>query len=373
MPGKVYMGNDYRHDHSFSLPNPLRAQKLGTADACLSCHQGQQAGERISRQFRLWTANSPPQPPRYDDSLWLIRGGHPGAAQALQEQLQRSDLPPIRRATLLAELANYPSAQALQLATQALGHAEPQVRESAVRATSALVPPAERGPLLVPLLQDPVKAVRITAARDLLGAARSGLGPAQGAWDKALGEYEAVQLSLVERAEANLNLAMLYQASGRGAEVEPYLRAALRRDSDFFPALVTLGQWLEANGRSQEAQQLLAQALQQHPESALLQHTRGLSLIRGGDTARAMAALKKAAELEPQNPQYAYVLAVALHDSGQQDAANRQLQALLQRQPTQRNARLSLIQYYLESGQEPKAQALMQQWKQLNPGDPALQ
>ncbi len=105
----------------------------------------------------------------------------------------------------------------------------------------------------------------------------------------------------------------------------------------------------------------------------LLQHTRGLSLIRGGDTARAMAALKKAAELEPQNAQYAYVLAVALHDSGQQDAANRQLQALLQRQPTQRNARLSLIQYYLESGQEPKAQALMQQWKQLNPGDPALQ
>ncbi|MEY9334576.1 putative CXXCH cytochrome family protein [Pseudomonas protegens] len=373
MPGKVYMGNDYRHDHSFSLPNPLRAQKLGTADACLGCHQGQQAGERISRQFQLWTANSPPQPPRYDDSLWLIRGGHPGAAQALQEQLQRSDLPPIRRATLLAELANYPSAQALQLATQALGHAEPQVRESAVRATSALVPPAERGPLLVPLLQDPVKAVRITAARDLLGAARSGLGPAQGAWDKALGEYEAVQLSLVERAEANLNLAMLYQASGRGAEVEPYLRAALRRDSDFFPALVTLGQWLEANGRSQEAQQLLAQALQQHPESALLQHTRGLSLIRGGDTARAMAALKKAAELEPQNAQYAYVLAVALHDSGEQDAANRQLQALLQRQPTQRNARLSLIQYYLESGQEPKAQALMQQWKQLNPGDPALQ
>jgi formate-dependent nitrite reductase cytochrome c552 subunit len=26
MPGKFYMGNDWRHDHSFSIPNPERAQ-----------------------------------------------------------------------------------------------------------------------------------------------------------------------------------------------------------------------------------------------------------------------------------------------------------------------------------------------------------
>lgn len=373
MPGKVYMGNDYRHDHSFSLPNPLRAQKLGTSDACLTCHQGQKASERISQQFQLWTANSPAQAPRYDDSLWLIRGGRPGAAQALYEQLQRSNLPSIQRATLLAELPGYPSAQALKLASQDLKHPAPQVRESAVRAVSALLPPAERATQLAPLLEDPVKAVRIAAARDLLSAARNGLGRAQAAWQRAIGEYEAVQLNLAERAEANLNLAMLYQASGRGAEVEPRLRAALQRDGDFFPALVTLGQWLEANGRSEEAQGLLAQALKDHPDSALLQHTQGLALIRHADSARAMTALSKAAELEPQNGQYAYVLAVALHDSGQLGAANRQLEALLKRLPTQRNARLSLIQYYLESGQEPKAQVLMQQWKQLNPGDPALQ
>ena len=32
-----------------------------------------------------------------------------------------------------------------------------------------------------------------------------------------------------------------------------------------------------------------------------------------------------------------------------------------------------LRHYLIETGQEPKAQALMQQWKQLNPGDLALQ
>ena len=60
--------------------------------------------------------------------------------------------------------------------------------------------------------------MRIATARDLLGAARTGLGAAQERWKRAIGEYEAVQLSLAERAEANLNLAMLYQASGRAAD-----------------------------------------------------------------------------------------------------------------------------------------------------------
>lgn len=371
MPGKFYMGNDFRHDHSFSIPNPERAQKLGTPDACLTCHQGK-AGDKVTAQFKLWNTSTEPQAPRYDESLWLIRNGQPGAAQALYEQLQRSNLPAIQRATLLAELPLYPSEQALKLATTDLKNPAPQVRESAVRAISAFLPPPERLPLLTPLLGDPVKAVRIVAARDLLSVARNGLGPAQANWDAAIAKYEAVQKSLAERAEANLNLAMLYQASGRSSEVEGLLRTALKRDPDFYPALVTLVQWLEANGRGPEAQQLLDASLKEHPDAALLQHTRGLSLIRAGKTTEAMSALSKAAQLEPQNAQYGYVLAVALHDSGKVDQASEQLEKLLKVQPANRNARLSLIQWYLDRGQEPKAQVLLQGWKRMNPGDPAL-
>ncbi|NWE23570.1 tetratricopeptide repeat protein [Pseudomonas sp. P7548] len=336
MPGKVYMGNDLRHDHSFSIP-------AGARDVLKA--------------------------PTYAESMVLIRGGQPGAAQALYDQLARSNLPAIQRATLLVELPNYPSEQALKLATRDLGHPASQVRESAVRAVSALLPPPERIALYVPLLKDPVRAVRIIAARDLLSVSSQGLGPA---WDGAIAEYEQVQSSLLERAEANLNLAMLYQASGRGDKVEAQLRTALLRDPDFFPALVTLIQWLEANGRADEARTLIGDQLALHPEAPLLQHTQGLMLIRAGDTAQAMPHLRNAARLDPASAQYAYVLAVALHDSGKVDEACQQLESLLQRQPYSRNARLSLIQYYLENGQEPKAQVVMQAWKNLNPGDPAL-
>ncbi|WP_070412148.1 tetratricopeptide repeat protein [Pseudomonas lundensis] len=371
MPGKVYMGNDYRHDHSFSVPNPVRAKALGTPDACLSCHQGK-AGDKVIEQFRLWTADAAPQPARYDESLALIRAGKPGAARALYQQLRRSNLPAIQRATLLAELAVYPGDSALSLATADLSHPQPQVRESAVRAVSALLPPAERVAVLTPLLNDRVRAVRIIAARHLLGAAREGLGASQNAWATAINEYETVQLSLLERAEANLNLAMLYQASGRRGEVEPKLRDALVRDPDFYPALVTLGQWLESTGRGAEANELLSAAIRQHPTSALLRHTQGLALIRAGQPGQAMAELKAAVKLEPDTAQFRYVLAVALQGAGQTPQACEQLEALLARQPAHREARLSLIQFYLDSGQEPKAHAVLQGWKAINPDDPAL-
>lgn len=370
MPGKFYMGNDFRHDHSFSIPNPERAKKLGTPDACLTCHVGK-AGDKVTEQFKLWNSAPVDQAPRYDESLWLVRTGQPGAAAALYEQLQRSNLPAIQRATLLAELALYPSQQALKLATQDLGNRDPQVRESAIRAVSAFLPAPERVTLYTPLLNDPVKAVRILAARELLGATNN-LGAAQASWNAAIGEYEQVQLSLAERAEANLNLAMLYQASGRNDEVEPMLRAAIRHDPDFYPALVTLVQWLEFRGRSEEAKALLAQGLKEHPDSALLQHTQGLALIRAGNTAQAMVALRNAVRLEPLNAQYGYVLAVALHGQGKVDEACELLEKLIKQQPANRNARLSLIQFYLENGQEPKAQVLLQGFKKLNPGDPAL-
>lgn len=371
MPGKLYMINDFRHDHSFSLPNPQRAEKLGTPDACLGCHQAM-PGDRVAEQFRLWYGLDKAQPLRYDDGLYLIRNGLPGAAQALTMLLQQNNLPAIRRATLLAELRAYPSEQALKLIGSDLRSPAPQVRESAIHALSAFIPANQRGEWLIPLLADPVRAVRIAAARDLLAANSAGLGAAQGRWDNAIKEYEQVQSSLLERAEANLNLALLYQASGRSADVEPALRQALLRDPDFLPAVVTLVQWLDTNGRGDEATRLLDSQLLAHPDSALLQHTQGLALIRSGQPRLALTALQNAARLEPQNAQYGYVLAIALHDSGDMQQACTLLENRLKQQPANRDIRLALHQFYQEQGKHPQAGQLLADLKLINPDDPAL-
>jgi predicted CXXCH cytochrome family protein len=371
MPGKFYMGNDFRHDHGFTLPNPARAIKLGTGDACLGCHQNT-PGERVAEQFRYWYGPDKAQPLRYDEGLQQIRNGLPGAAVALRTLLLQNNLPAIRRATLLNELRNYPGDAALKLVLNDLRSTEPQVREVAIHALSAQISPPQRAQYLAPLLDDPVRAVRLAAARDLLAAGNAGLGAWQAQWSSAIKEYEQVQLNLAERAEANLNLALYYQASGRHDQVEPYLRAALLRDPDFLPAVVSLTQWLEGNARATEAARLLSDALQAHPDSALLQHSRGLALIRGGQADDALSALQMAARLEPQNVQYGYVLAVALHDRGQLAQACEVLEKRLQNQPANRDVRLALIQFYQEAGKNDQARQLLVELSAINPDDPVL-
>lgn len=370
MPGKFYMVNDWRHDHGFSIPAPAQALKLGTPDACLSCHQSS-AGQRVAEQFRLWYDKEGGS--TYASSLDLLRSGKPGAAQALLEQLQSAGLPAIRRATLLAELANYPSEKAFKAAVRDLKHSDAQVRLSALEAISALMPAGQRQGLLAPLLRDPTLAVRIAAAYALLPARATGLGADTPAFDKAIGEYEKVQLSLLERAEANLNLALLYQANGRDADVEAYLRSAIKRDVDFIPARVALAQWLDSHGRSSEARTELDQALALHPEAALLHQANGFALIRQGQREAALKALHKAVQLEPDNTAYGYVLAVALHDQGQPAKAREQLWRSLQQQPYNRDVRLALIQYLQENQEPGKADELLQALRQINPHDPLLQ
>ena len=38
MTGKIYMGNDFRRDHSFRVPRPDQSVKYNTPNACIGCH-----------------------------------------------------------------------------------------------------------------------------------------------------------------------------------------------------------------------------------------------------------------------------------------------------------------------------------------------
>lgn len=372
MPGKFYMGNDFRHDHSFSVPNPAQSKALGTPDACMGCHR-ETKSKLLIEQFNAMYPNSKPHDGGYAQSLDQARKGSAGAARALQAQLARTDLPAIRRAALLTELANYPSAQALTLISNGLKSPDGEVREAAVRALSTMAAPQQVGQLLTPLLRDPLRAVRLAAIWELAQQppeARQNLTPAF--WQQLLGEYEQVQLQLLERGEGNMNLAGLYQLTGRSAQVEARLRTALQRDPDFLPALVSLAQLLEQS-HPQEAAQLLEQAIQRNPQEALLYHSKGLSLVRQGDYQDAISAFAKADALEPLNPQYGYVLAIALHDSGSPDKAIAQLQAMLKRQPQNRNARMALVNYAQETRNVELIQQVVGDLWEINPDDPILQ
>ena len=178
---------------------------------------------------------------------------------------------------------------------------------------------------------------------------------------------------MLERAESQLNLAGIYQVTGRQADVEPALQQALRQDPTFHPARIMLAQWREQSaGNPEAALSLLRDSIEQYPQEPSLQHAYGLALVRQRQYEHALQALKRAHELAPEQAEYGYVLAVALHGSGQIDAALDLLRKQVQAQPTNRRARQALISYLRAAGNQVEADSLLAELAAQNPGDPLL-
>lgn len=372
MPGKLYMGNDLRHDHSFTSPNPRQALELSHSDACLGCHEGEE--ERVVKSFDLWYPEVKARDGGYARALHTVRSGGVGAAKALLGQLARDDLPDIRRATLLGELHRYPSLAAQKEVVAALGHGSPLVRRSAVEALGALFPAAQQASLLTHLLGDRVRAVRLAAAWQLLQLLPPPVSAKEAEARRTLiAEYEQSQNANLERAESHFNLAGIYRLTGRTERVEFALREALRRDPHFSPATVLLAQWLEqAVGDGDGAERLLEEAMERQPQDASLHHALGLMHVRQGRHAEALGSLRKAYDLAPDHPVYGHVVAVALYDSGAKDEALEVLEETSRRHPAERSLYLTRIAFLRDMGLQARAEALAAELAAKNPDDPAL-
>lgn len=370
MPGRYFMGNDFRHDHSFSVPNPAQALELGHGDACLSCHK-QSDSQQVVEQFQAWFGQPAARDGGYAVALAQAREGRAGAANALYAQLARTDLPALRKAALLAEMPRYPSPAAGPLLLAAVRHPDPAVRLAAIDGVAALATPEQQVQVLAPMLADARRAVRLAAAWQLVQLSaelRQGLA----SLSATLEEYEQAQRSQLDRAEALTNLASLFQLTQRSQDVEPTLLLALQRDPHFHPARLVLAQWLEGQDEADRGLQVLHDGVSAYPHEPSLQHALGLALVRRGQRPAALAALRKARELATENSEYTYVLAVALHEEGDKDTAVGLLRQQLKQDPANRAIRLALVSYLQVAGDTGQAAQLLTELAAINPQDPAL-
>ncbi len=309
----------------------------------------------------------------YGEALEQAHNGKPGAARVLYQQLSRTDLSDIRRAGLLAELSNYPSARALKILDGDLKRPAPLVQQTAIDTVSAMIPGAQRSMLIGPLLDDPDQGVRFSAVRALLGLTPDELGLYYGALLGAAEQYENTLISQPPSGQSQMQLAKLFVSRGDARKAFDALDLALKLEPNNLQAGVAKVQLLDQQGQIDRSRQQLADLLEKHPQSPLLQHALGMWLLHHRQNEYALLALAKAVELEPENTAYRYDLAVALHDLQELEPAQRQLEEILQRQPANRRARTLLIEYWKENGQLQKVQVLLAELEQLNPDDPALQ
>jgi hypothetical protein len=283
MPEKTYMGVDRRRDHSLRVPRPDLTVKIGSPNACNNCHSDRSpkwAADTVERWYG-------PRKPHWGEAL------HAGQFAAVATN---PEVPGIARATALSLLRSGPEV----VIESGLRDPDPLVRLGGILAAESLEPEA-RLRLASPLLIDPVRGVRIEAARIL--ASIGGIGA-------PIAEYQSAQEANADRPEALLNLGWLAALRNDFAGAEASYHNALRLDPGFAPAYVNLADLYRLQGRDAEGEALLRQA----PDNAAVHHALGLLLVRLGRLDEALPELARAVELAPGEARYAYVYEVALSE-----------------------------------------------------------
>ena len=367
MPARTYMGVDARRDHSFRVPRPDLSAALGTPNACTLCHADETAAWAAARAADWW---GPPRRPHFAATLAAARRGDPAAAPALRRLAEDADQPAIVRATALEHLPQY-GPGALASAAAAATDDEPLVRAAAAGALEHL-DPRRRMAALVPLLDDPVRAVRIEAARALTSVPRAALDARQAPrFDAALAEYVDAQEAAADLPAAHLNLGVLHARGGDPAAAGRSYRRALHLDPAFAPARFNLANLLNRQGKNAEAEAVLRAGLQRAPADGELHYSLGLLLAEERRFEAAAASLERAAALLPVRPRVRYNLGLVLQRLGQPEAAEAALLAANAADPRDPDVLAALAQLLASRGETARARAYAEALRRLDPAGPA--
>ena len=333
MPASSFMVVDPRRDHSFRVPRPDLSLKLDTPNACTGCHTDRSnswAAEAVTE----WYGSKRADPPHFGEALHAGRNSLANGETTLARLADNPSMPGIARATVLSLLPAYSLAPESRQAIQnAMKSSDPLLRASGLIAAEALEPPTRLG-LAFPLLSDPIRAVRLQAAR-VLASVPSQLWTSQqrSLRDQVLAEYRQSQQVNADRPEAHLNLGVLHQKLGELEEAERAYQKALSMVPSSVPIRINLADLYREQNRDQEGERLLRQALVISPDDGDVYHSLGLLLVRQKRYQEAIEALTQAAQLRPDRWRYSYVLAVALQETGQANSALETLKRAHDRHP----------------------------------------
>ena len=316
MAARDYMVVDPRRDHSFRNPRPDLTLSIGTPNACTTpCHANKSVAWSADAARKWWPPKSLVKP-HYGLAIHAGREVLAGAREGLVGLVSDLGRPAIVRATAASMLTGYAGRDTDKALGEALKDPDPLVRMGAVAGIRSANPQLLLARLF-PLLRDPIRTVRIDAARALAAVPEKALSPEQkAAIASGVREWRASLLVDEDRPEAHLSLGALDAETGNVAGAEAEYRRALAIAPGFPPTYVNLADLYRQTGRDSEALALLEQGIAITPRNADLHHALGLLHVREKRLPDALAELAKAAELRPDSPRYAFVYGVALEAAG---------------------------------------------------------
>jgi tetratricopeptide (TPR) repeat protein len=257
---------DGRRDHSFRIPRPDLSVEMLSPNACSDCHSAQSAAWAADA-IEEWYPDSDKRGPHYGQTLAAGRRDLRGHVDALAALAEYTELPGIVRATAL-EMLNREVTPALATRLEPLlQDTDPMVRAAAVSVQRG-APNIERSQRLIELLGDPVKTVRIAAAREFLSLPIARL-PDRYARDLnvAMGDWQSSLVAKADFPEAQIVMGGIGLTTRRMDVALRAFREAVTLDPQLEQAWVMQVRIHSALGDVETARRVADEAMDANPES----------------------------------------------------------------------------------------------------------
>ncbi|MBT8037159.1 MAG: tetratricopeptide repeat protein [Verrucomicrobiae bacterium] len=348
MTNTTYMGRDPRRDHGFHVPDPQMTKEHGIPNACNKCHTDQDADWAV-KWTQEWYGEKMHTPERQRQrartrAISSAYNGQPGSVDALLAA-HAQEPNPYWQASLIQILQPW----ATDPRVQYLGRVGVSHKESIVRSAACMILEFSQGngPWIEPLLQDPVKEVRMAAAwtwrthlseqSAILDELKTSIAFTS---DQPSGAMRMVQLeseagNYLEAEQWMKKAVALDQTSAGTHEYYAILLGQLKKpkealdqlkiavsldpDNARYPYLMALT-YAELDQKDQ-TELLLRKAIKLDPRHHRAWYNLGLLLAGQNKVINAIDALRRAEEINPQSPDYPYARATLHLRQGQKMAA----------------------------------------------------
>lgn len=366
MPITTYMQRDRRHDHGFVVPDPVGRRPLGIPDPCDRCHTDK-GGAWVDRQATEWYGDL--DSPRRDRMIAVASGRalDPAAVPALVGTLTAGQATGSAwRASAAAVLGGFvDDPRAWTALVGAAADNDALVRFAAVGALDPIVgdparPEVERA--VAALLDDPVRAVRVQAAR----AMRFRFSPS----DPKVQDYVAYLDANIDVPSGLHERGTWAIERGDWAEAVKDLTRAVALDPNGVGGRDALAVAYAGYGRPEQAAVQLQAAVRLAPDDGGLWYRLGLAEAGRGSLPDAEAALDHAAGLQPDDPRTWYNLGLVRQQLGRGNTALDALARAVALAPGDADTRYALASVAWQQGDHARGRAEARAVLAIAPGHP---
>lgn len=364
MPGKLYMGNDFRRDHSFRVPRPDLSVKYGTPNACVGCHKDKDDAWAAKNFTDLYGELDSVH---FSDKLAPGITGQPNGYLGLIELMNNKQQPEIVRASATRALSNYNAQNFIEEYISLLKDDSPLVRGASVDVLSN-INSTDYTSYFLPLLEDAKRSIRIKAFYGLGSLPESDIPEEykesyqkvkkefethlktnadfvggrmkrgdyylkKGNLKKGIESYESALAIDHINNQIRINLATLYYNNQQYIKAEEAFKEVIRQEPGFGPVYYQLSLLYAELNRVDDAILQLQKAMEIMPENARVYYNLGLLYSQKQAYAKSEKTFIEGLKVAENNESLLYALAYVYVQSNQKEKAKNTVKRLIELYP----------------------------------------